>query len=89
MYRIAMEELKRWKAKKTRKPLIIRGARQVGKTWLMKAFGAAEYENTVYINFDNNERMKNLFDGSLEIDRIITGLELYAGHKIVPEMSLL
>ena len=89
MYRIAMEELKRWKAKKTRKPLIIRGARQVGKTWLMKAFGAAEYENTVYINFDNNERMKNLFDGSLEIDRIITGLELYAGHKIVPETTLL
>ena len=89
MYRMAIEALKRWKAKKTRKPLIIRGARQVGKTWLMKEFGAAEYEHVVYINFDNNERMKTLFDNNLAIDRIVTGLELYSGHKIIPENTLL
>ena len=89
MYRMAIDELRKWKAKKWRKPLIIRGARQVGKTWLMKEFGNSEYETVVYINFDNNERMKNLFEGSLEIERIITGLELYAGHKIDAGSTLL
>ena len=89
MYRMAMEPLKQWKAKKHRKPLIIRGARQVGKTWLMKEFGAAEYESVVYINFDNNERMKNLFEGSLETDRLVTGMELYIGKKIDPGKTLL
>lgn len=89
MYRMAMEQLKKWKAKERRKPLIIRGARQVGKTWLMKEFGTCEYAHTVYINFDNNERMKALFEGSLEVERLITGLELYAGHKIAPDNTLL
>lgn len=89
MQRMPMEQLRKWKAKKRRKPLIIRGARQVGKTWLMKEFGAAAYENVVYVNFDNNERMKNLFEGSLEVERLITGLELYAGHKIDPDNTLL
>ena len=89
MYRTVMERLQKWKAKKHRKPLVIRGARQVGKTWLMKAFGAAEYESVVYINFDNNERMRNLFEGSLAVERLVTGLELYAGHKIDPVNTLL
>ena len=89
MYRMAMEQLQKWKTKKRRKPLIIRGARQVGKTWLMKEFGAGEYESAVYINFDNNERMKTLFEGSLEVERLVTGLELYAGHKIDPDNTLL
>ncbi len=89
MYRMAIKQLQRWKAKKQRKPLIIRGARQVGKTWLMREFGAREYSSTVYINFDNNKRMKTLFEGSLEVERLITGLELYAGHKIDPEDTLL
>ena len=89
MYRTAMEQLQSWKEKKRRKPLIIRGARQVGKTWLIKEFGACEYERMVYINFDRNQRMKNLFEGSLEVDRLVTGLELYAGHKIDPANTLL
>lgn len=89
MYRTEMERLQAWKAKKRRKPLIIRGARQVGKTWLMKEFGATAYEKVVYINFDNNGRMKNLFEGSLQVERIITGLELYAGHKIDADRTLL
>lgn len=89
VYRTALEQLKRWKAKKHHKPLIIRGARQVGKTWLMKEFGANEYASVVYINFDNNERMKTLFEGSLEVKRLITGIELYAGHKIDPDNTLL
>lgn len=89
MYRAAMEQLQKWKAKTRRKPLIIRGARQVGKTWLMKEFGDREYSSVVYINFDNNQRMKALFEGSLEVERLITGLELYAGHKIDPDNTLL
>ena len=89
MYRFAIEQLQKWKVKKHRKPLIIRGARQVGKTWLMNEFGAVSYEHVVYVNFDNNERMKNLFDGNLKISRLITGLELYAGHKIDPDRTLL
>lgn len=89
MQRMAMEQLKKWKTKKRRKPLIIRGARQVGKTWLMKEFGTIAYEHVVYVNFDNNERMKSLFEGSLEVARLIIGLELYAGHKIDPDNTLL
>ncbi len=54
MYRYKIEELKKWKDKKDRKPLILRGARQVGKTWLMKEFGEKYYEKCAYINFDDN-----------------------------------
>ena len=89
VYRMAMAQLHEWKMKKRHKPLIIRGSRQVGKTWLMKEFGAKEYTSTVYINFDNNQRMKALFEGGLEVERLVTGLELYAGHKIDPENTLL
>ncbi|MDE6259933.1 MAG: ATP-binding protein [Oscillospiraceae bacterium] len=89
MYRMAMEQMRKWKARKRRKPLIIRGARQVGKTWLMKEFGANEYEQVVYINFDNNQRMKKLFEEGMEVERLVTGLELYAGHKIDPSNTLL
>lgn len=89
MYRIAIEKLYKWKSNKHRKPLIIEGARQVGKTWLMKEFGRHAYKNTVYINFDSNLRMTNLFSADLDTDRLILGLELYAGHKIDPESTLL
>lgn len=82
MYRIAIEKLKRWKESKNRKPLIIEGARQVGKTWLMKEFGKLYYSDTVYINFDSNSTMKELFDFDLNVERIILGLELYTGKKI-------
>ncbi len=89
MYRIAMEKLLNWKQSKHRKPLIIEGARQVGKTWLMKEFGRQAYENTVYVNFDSNSRMAELFASDLDTDRLIMGLELYAGHKIDADNSLL
>lgn len=89
MYRIAIEKLYKWKDSKRRKPLIIEGARQVGKTWLMKEFGAKTYANTVYINFDANSRMAELFAADLNTDRLIMGLELYAGHKIDAENTLL
>ena len=89
MYRIAIEKLYKWKNSKRRKPLIIEGARQVGKTWLMKEFGKQAYADTVYINFDSNSRMADLFSADLDTDRLIMGLELYAGRKINPENTLL
>lgn len=89
MYRTAMEELLKWKESKYRKPLIIEGARQVGKTWLMKEFGRQAYENTVYINFDSNSAMAELFASNLELERLMMGLELYAGHRIDTENTLL
>ncbi len=89
MYRAAIEKLYRWKESKRRKPLIIEGARQVGKTWLMKEFGKKAYEETVYINFDSNSKMADLFASDLNTDRLIMGLELYYGHKINPDNTLL
>ena len=87
MYRFAIEALYKWKDSKHRKPLIIEGARQVGKTWLMKEFGRQAYQNTVYVNFDSNSRMAELFSSDLNTDRLILGLELYAGRKIDSEIG--
>lgn len=89
MYRIAIEKLYRWKESRRRKPLIIRGARQVGKTWLMKEFGRSAYRDMIYINFDSNSRMAELFASDLNTDRLIMGIELYAGKKIDPDSTLL
>ena len=82
MYRYAIENLYKWKEKKNRKPLVIQGARQVGKTWLMKEFGEKAYKNTVYINFDSNSSMKDLFETDFDIERLIMGIEIYSGTKI-------
>lgn len=89
MYRTALEELHKWKANRNKKPLIIRGARQVGKTWLVKEFGRVAFNKTVYISFDNNQRMMELFSSDLDVERIVTGLELYSGQKINPADTLL
>ena len=89
MYRAAIEELHAWKARDNRKPLIIRGARQVGKTWLMKEFGKKAYEQCVYISFDNNQRMRELFSEDLDVARLIIGFELYSGIKIDPVNTLI
>ncbi len=89
MYRAAIEKLLMWKEKSTRKPMIIEGARQVGKTWLMKEFGKQYYSDTIYINFDSNIRMAELFSSDLDTKRLIMGLELYAGRKINTKDTLI
>ena len=89
MYRDAIEKLYEWKKKKNRKPLIIEGARQVGKTWLMKEFGRLAYDETVYINFDSNSVMSELFSSDMNTERLLMGIELYAGKRIDPEKTLL
>ncbi len=78
-----------WKKSKDRKPLIIRGARQVGKTWLIKEFGKQEYQQVAYINFDDNERMNQLFSGDFDIERIIQGLKIESGVNIEAENTLI
>ena len=89
MFRRSMDDLVKWKNAKNRKPLIIRGARQVGKTWLMKEFGKTNYEKCAYINFDYNERMESLFSGNLDIERIVTALQIEAGVAIEAENTLI
>ena len=89
MYRYKFNELKKWKNSSNRKPLIIRGARQVGKTWLMQEFGKREYEKCAYINFDENTRMIKLFSGDFDIERIIQGLKIESGVNIEPENTLI
>ena len=89
MYRRKIEELKEWKNSKNRKPLLIRGARQVGKTWLMKEFGNKYYEKCAYINFDDNSRMDNLFNESFDLEKIIQGLKIESGVNIEPENTLI
>ena len=89
MKRFAMQFLEDWKNDKDRLPLIIKGARQVGKTWLMKEFGAVYFEKCAYINFDRNSRMKQLFSGDFDTDRILQGLSIECGIDIVPESTLI
>jgi len=89
MFRSALKNLISWKNSTIRKPLIIRGARQVGKTWLMKEFGKTQYAKYAYINFENNERMKQLFNGSLEIPGIIAALQIETELTIESHNTLL
>lgn len=88
MLRSAIDHLISWKKTPNRKPLLVRGARQVGKTWLMREFGRLHYERVAYINFDSNEHMKNLFDGDYDISRIVHGLEIESGAPINPDKDL-
>ncbi|MDR1792632.1 MAG: ATP-binding protein [Bacteroidales bacterium] len=89
MYRKKDKQLIEWKLSKNRKPLIIQGARQVGKTWLIKEFGKTEFEQMVYINFEHEFQLQNLFQMDLNPQRIITTLEAFFEVKIVPEKTLI
>ncbi len=89
MKREAFKKLIQWKNSTTRKPLIMRGARQVGKTWLLKKFGELEYEKLVYVNFEATPSLKDLFKSDLNVERIISVLEIYFGVKITPSNTLI
>ncbi len=89
MKRYAMQRLIEWKEDPNHLPIIIRGARQVGKTWLMREFGRTEFARCAYINFDHNERMKQLFSGDFDVDRILRGLAIESEVEIVPEETLI
>lgn len=89
MERILMNDILVWKEKKNRKPLIIHGARQVGKTWLMKEFGRRYFEKCVYISFDNNPRMQAVFEQDYNIERIISALRVEYGSAFTASGTLL
>lgn len=88
MERSIYSSLKKWKESPTRKPLILQGARQVGKTYILKDFGAREYSEVVYINCDDNNDMQNMFV-DYDIDRIIRSLSAISGVSIKPSTTLL
>jgi predicted AAA+ superfamily ATPase len=89
MYRLIFDRLKEWKSKKNRKPLIIQGARQVGKTWVMKAFGSSYFKKHVYINFESNINLQHVFESDLDIARIITVFEIETGISIDNETLII
>ena len=88
MHRRAMEDLLAWKSSPNRLPLVLRGPRQVGKTWLMKEFGKLAYEELAYINLEGNQQMQMLFEPDLDVSRILTGLRIQSGCRIEPGKTL-
>jgi len=89
MYRSAIEKLEKWKKSDDRKPLVIYGARQVGKTWLMKEFGTKYYNSAAYISFDSDSVLRNIFEKDFSIPRIIHELSIATGLIITPETLLI
>lgn len=84
-----MKQLLNWKNSPYRKPLILKGVRQVGKTWILKEFGRQFYENTAYFNFDENEEYRQFFETTKDVNRILQNLMLVSGQKILPEKTLI
>lgn len=84
-----MKRLLNWKNSPYRKPLILKGVRQVGKTWILKEFGRRFYENTAYFNFDENEEYRQFFETTKDVNRILQNLMLVSGRKILPEKTLI
>ena len=89
MKRYAMQQLIEWKGKPNRKPLILKGARQVGKTWLMKEFGRTQFQKVAYVSFFNNQRMKRVFDDDYDIQRILMNINIEAKVEVTPDDTLI
>lgn len=89
MNRFILTKLNEWKDGVNRKPLILKGARQVGKTWLMKEFGRRHFANILYLNFESSTRLKKLFEEDFNITRVITSIEIEANQKVDPKNTLI
>lgn len=89
MQRFLMEDLIQWKNKSNRKPLILKGARQVGKTWLMKEFGRLNFKKVAYVTFYNNQRMKKVFEDDYDIERILININIETHTEVTPEDTLI
>ena len=89
MYRYKIKELETWKVSPFRKPLVVRGARQTGKTWLLKEFGRTSFKNLVYVNFEEATNLQGLFLNDFDIPRIITALEIYSQTTITSQDTLI
>ena len=84
-----MDELLQWKQKENRKPLVLKGARQVGKTWIMKEFGRLHFKKVAYVTFYNNQRMKKVFEDDYDIERIIININIETNTEVTPEDTLI
>ena len=89
MKRFVFDKLYLWKDSPYRKPLILLGVRQVGKTWILKEFGKENYDNVAYFNFDENEEYKEFFETTKDVNRILQNLIMASGQKIEPEKTLI
>jgi len=89
MRRLITNKLEEWKNSKYRKPLIIQGARQVGKTWIMKSFGNTHFQQVAYINFESSVRLQTIFKDDFDIQRILLIFEIETGINIQPETTLI
>lgn len=89
MDRLLINDLCAWKEKVGRKPLILQGARQVGKTWLLKEFGSRHFEDVCYVNFERSQPLNRIFEGSISPMKIVEQLSLFHGRKILPEKTLI
>ena len=89
MERLIMNDLLKWKNSKHRKPLILKGVRQVGKTWVLKEFGKRYYENVAYFNFDEHQEYRQFFETTKDVNRILQNLMLASGQRILPEKTLI
>lgn len=89
MEREIINKLIEWKNSKNRKPLIIHGARQVGKTYIIKQFGKEYYDNLIYVNFETNQELSDQITDNINANYIIHKLELFYGEKIIPGKTLI
>ncbi|MCC8101437.1 MAG: ATP-binding protein [Clostridiales bacterium] len=89
MERVLIKQLLEWKKSPYRKPLILKGVRQVGKTWILKEFGRRYYDNCAYFNFDENEEYRQFFESTKDVGRILQNLMMASGQKILPEKTLI
>ena len=89
MERILLSELKAWKSSRGRKPLILQGARQVGKTWLLKEFGRQCFDAVCYVNCERQQAVRHIFDEDLDPKKIINKLSIFTGVNIVAESTLI
>ena len=89
MKRFILNDLIKWKNSKYRKPLILKGVRQVGKTWILKEFGKLYYENIAYFNFDENIEYREFFEKTKDVNRVLQNLMFISGEKIEPEKTLI
>ena len=89
MERLILNDLLKWKSSKYRKPLILKGVRQVGKTWILKEFGKRYYENVAYFNFDEYSEYKQFFETTKDVERILQNLMLASGQKVLKEKTLI
>jgi len=89
MERQILKKMRHWKQGRHRKPLVVMGARQVGKTTSLKCLGEREYENSVYLNFEDNPHLKTLFDTSLKPDHLLKAMQIETGIEIKPEKTLI